>query len=322
MDLIFTTPGTYLSVKDEMILVTVGENKTKVSPVKVDRLILTSDGVITTAVINLCTENNIDIIILDKYGNPSGRFWHCRFGSLTTIRRKQLEYSDIEKGFEIAKGWIVQKITNQIEFCEEISKNRTLLHDDITPKLDSIRNNLENLKNLECNSETKIGNIIGLEGNSSRMYFEILNLCLSERFKFNGRSRQPAEDPFNAFLNYAYGVLYSEVERGCIIAGLDPYIGFLHTDNYNKKSLVFDIIENFRIDADTIVFHLFTKKLVNSSMYDELKAGYSLNKEGKKLFFDERSKYYEKIVRYGNKNIARSGIIQAFCHKFANDLLN
>ncbi|MGB3458597.1 MAG: CRISPR-associated endonuclease Cas1 [Halobacteriota archaeon] len=36
------------------------------------------------------------------------------------------------------------------------------------------------------------------------------------------------------------------VEKACIIAGLDPYIGFLHTDNYNKKSRVFDVIVLFR----------------------------------------------------------------------------
>ena len=35
------------------------------------------------------------------------------------------------------------------------------------------------------------------------------------------------------------------VVEAYIIAGLDPYIGFLHTDNYNKKSLVFDVIELF-----------------------------------------------------------------------------
>ena len=35
------------------------------------------------------------------------------------------------------------------------------------------------------------------------------------------------------------------VEKAYIIAGLDQYIGFLHTDNYNKKSLVFDVIELF-----------------------------------------------------------------------------
>ena len=115
-------------------------------------------------------------------------------------------------------------------------------------------------------SDNKRGRIIGLEGSASKVYFDILALCIPERYRFNGRSRQPAKDPFNAFLNYAYGVLYSLVEKSCIIAGLDPYIGFLHTDNYSKPSLVFDIIENFRIYADRVVFRLFSKKMVNDKV--------------------------------------------------------
>ena len=69
---------------------------------------------------------------------------------------------------------------------------------------------------------------------------------MPERYKFESRSRNPTKGEFNVLLNYGYGVLYSMVEKAYIIAGLDPYIGFLHTDNYNKKSRVFDVIELFR----------------------------------------------------------------------------
>jgi len=82
---------------------------------------------------------------------------------------------------------------------------------------------------------------------------------MPDAWKFNGRSRDPAKDAFNCLLNYGYGVLYSQVEKACIIAGLDPYVGFLHTDNYNKKSFVFDLIEIFRIHIDRTVFYLSQK---------------------------------------------------------------
>ena len=34
----------------------------------------------------------------------------------------------------------------------------------------------------------------------------------------------PAKDEFNTLLNYAYGILYSKVEKACIIAGLEPLV--------------------------------------------------------------------------------------------------
>jgi len=47
------------------------------------------------------------------------------------------------------------------------------------------------------------------------------------------------------------------VEKACIIGGLEPYAGILHTDHYNKKSMVFDVIENYRIWADETVIKIF-----------------------------------------------------------------
>ncbi len=50
------------------------------------------------------------------------------------------------------------------------------------------------------------------------------------------------------------------VERACILAGLDPYIGIMHVDNYNRQAFVFDLIEMYRIYIDRIVFKLFSTK--------------------------------------------------------------
>lgn len=321
MELIFTTPGTYLNVKDGLIAINSDNQKSTVSPAKVERIILTTEAVITTAVLHLAAENNIDIVILDWNGDPVGRFWHSRFGSITTIRRKQLELTTNDKGFDYAREWVMDKLKNQVEFVKELAKNRPKLHDEVLEKAVTLESNIEKLGNLQGSVDEKRNSIIGLEGSAAKVYFEILSLCIPEKYSFNGRSRQPAQDPFNAFLNYNYGILYSLVEKACIIAGLDPYIGFVHTDRYSKPSLVFDIIENFRIYADEVVFHLFSRKMAADGMVDGIPQGYTLNKEGKRLLFEEWKKSLDTIVRFGNKNMSRENTIQAFCHRFANSLL-
>jgi len=322
MELIFTTPGTYLNVKDGLIAISSDNQKSTISPQKVERIILTTDAVLTTAILHLAAENNIDIVILDRGGDPVGRFWHSRFGSITTIRRKQLELTAGDQGLEYAREWVITKLNNQVEFIKELAKNRSKLNEQILEKTLTLENNIKKLGALHGSVDEKRNTIIGLEGSASRVYFEILSLCLPEKYRFKGRSRQPARDPFNAFLNYNYGILYSLVEKACVIAGLDPYIGFVHIDRYNKPSLVFDIIENFRIQADRVVFHLFSRKMVAKGMVDEIHQGYTLNKEGKRLLFEEWKKSLEKIVRFGNKNMSKENTIQAFCHKFANSLLD
>ena len=162
-----------------------------------------------------------------------------------------------------------------------------------------------------------------IEGMASRTYFEVLSSVMPEKFKFKGRSRNPATDEFNAMLNYGYGVLYSMVEKACIIAGLDPYIGFLHTDNYNKKSLVFDIIEMFRAFVDESVVHLFSKRKVKEEYFDKIQnnEGLSLNKEGKAVLIEALNETFEKTIKYKGRNIKTKNVVQFECHRIANGLI-
>ena len=144
---------------------------------------------------------------------------------------------------------------------------------------------------------------------------------MPEMYKFEGRSRNPAKDEFNTLLNYSYGVLYSKVEKACIIAGLDPYIGFMHTDNYNKKSLVFDLIENYRIWADETVINLFASRKINKNLFDKIPNGYMLNKKGKEILLERLNSFIDESIRYKGRNIKRDNIIQFDCHAIANSLI-
>lgn len=63
---------------------------------------------------------------------------------------------------------------------------------------------------------------------------------------FPGRRTRDAIDPFNQTVNYVYGLLYGEVWRSVLCAGLDPYAGILHGSERDQGSLVFDVIEEFR----------------------------------------------------------------------------
>lgn len=322
MDLIITTPGSYLSVHEGIFQISHRDDKTTVSPTRVERIIVTTHAAISTDAIKTCLENNIDLLIVQDNGDVIGRFWLARFGSIAAIRRKQLEKYQTPQGLQIALDWITQKLSNQIKFIQDLAKNRPALSAELSGLAYSIELNRQKLLEIKGRMLDEVRDTIqGLEGSASNQYFKALAISLPDRWRFEKRSRQPAKDPFNAFLNYAYGILYSQVERSCIIAGLDPYIGFLHTDNYNKPSLVFDIIENFRIYADICVVHLFSQKKVSNEMVTEIPQGFSLNKEGKKVLFEVLNEYLDKIVHYRNKNMKRRQTIQAFCHQFANLLI-
>jgi len=116
-------------------------------------------------------------------------------------------------------------------------------------------------------------------------------------------------------------MLYGLVEKACILSGLDPYVGFLHTDNYNKKSLVFDLIEPFRIFGEQTVVYLFTGRQMKDEYFDMQEDAVSLNKAGKPVVIEAMNKHLDETVRYRRKNVKRRYIMQHEAHRLANILL-
>jgi CRISPR-associated protein Cas1 len=327
MQLIINTYGTYIHVKDELFEVTLTKDGEKqkhhFASQKVTSILMSKGSAISTDAIILAMKNNIDILVFEYDGMPVGRFWHSRPGSTSKIRKQQLEASLNETGVYWTKCWLTSKIDNQAEFLKRLKNHRPATADLIQEKIDAItclKTKMEALKG------TKIDDLDdtlrGLEGSSGRIYFQILSSLLTEHNQFNGRSFRPAQDPFNAFLNYAYGVLYSRVEKVLVIAGLDPYVGFMHRDDYNMKSMVFDFIEPYRIYADEVVFKLFSAKKVNDSHTDKITNGFSLNAEGKNLLMQSLMQFLEEDkIRYNGRNQTRMNAMQMDAHQFANQLI-
>lgn len=72
------------------------------------------------------------LIIFLNFGDPYGRVWHSKLGSTTLIRRRQLEAEASAVGFNLARGWIAQKLENQIDFLKDLKKNRPDEYDILT----------------------------------------------------------------------------------------------------------------------------------------------------------------------------------------------
>lgn len=321
MDLYINDLGTSIRKKDNLFEITTNKGKTSVSSIKVKSLILSKGIHLTTDVISLALENNIDILVVDDFGDPYGRFWHSKFGSTANIRRRQLEVFEGRIGMEIAKEILMNKIKNCINHLDDLKIKRNAKKEFIEGKVKEMKKFVYSIKMLEGTVEEKRSALMGYEGNAGKIYYQTLSELIPSEYKFEKRSMRPARDEFNAMLNYAFGILYSKVEKACIVAGLDPYIGIIHTDNYGKKSLVFDIIEKYRYLASRTVFTLFSQKKINRSYFDRFSNGLTLNQEGKKVVVESFYNMLERKVRYNNRNISNIDRIQFECHELANSLI-
>ncbi|TVR80016.1 MAG: CRISPR-associated endonuclease Cas1 [Chitinophagaceae bacterium] len=331
MQLHINTYGTYLHVKDEMFEIRVPESegskvykKHHFAAKKVKSILMAKAAALSTDAVFLALKFNVDIIFVEFDGKPAGRVWHSKLGSTTKIRKCQLEASLNKQAVKWVKEWIVQKIENQVEFLKDLKKHRESKKDYLDEKIEKINKQAISIAKLEAESIAQIAETIrGIEGTAGRYYFSTLSKLLAKEYQFEGRSSRPALDPFNAFLNYAYGMLYGKVEKSLIIAGIDPYLGFMHRDDYNQLSMVYDFIEPYRIHVDRTVFKLFSAKKVNQTHTDKIKNGYTLNEMGKKLLVENFNNYFEEEThRYRGRNQTRANALQMDAHTFANTLIN
>ncbi|MDD4580736.1 MAG: CRISPR-associated endonuclease Cas1 [Methanothrix sp.] len=321
MQLVINSYGAYLRKSGNCFLVKREEKSFEVAVGKISSILITTSAYITTDAIKLAVDNNIDIVFLDSYGDPYGRVWHPKLGSTTLIRRRQMEIYDTLEGLNLVKEWGAKKLDNQVELLSRLRKTREEMRPDLDKFIEEIEAGKEQMKRLRGSIEARRQDMLGLEGKAARDYFDAISSVMPERYRFAGRSRSPARDEFNALLNYSYGVLYSMVEKGCILAGLDPYVGFLHTDSYNKKSLVFDIIEMFRIYADETVVYLFSRRMVKDEYFEPLEQGVGLSKAGKAVLIEALNKRFEETILYRGRNVKVRNTIQMECHRIANSLI-
>lgn len=305
--------GSYVQKTGNRFVIKNKETKKEYSADKVTQLIFSAPSAISTEAIRLAIEKNIDMVYTGHTGYPYARTYRTTLGGTTLTRKKQLEATGSIKGTKLVIKIVEAKIASQLNFIKALSKDRK---DNLKLKkfVSYKPSKIQFKKDLRIDSIRQ--SLLGMEGFMASIYFKSLGLITGFL------KRDPTlHDEFNVCLNYAYGILYGEMERACILAGLDPYLGYYHTDRYGKPCLVLDMIELFRVAvADRAVVTLFTRKEINTKDFDK-RGSLTLSSSGKKKIITAVIRRLSTQIRYSGKKITLKNIILAQCRELAGYLL-
>ena len=142
----------------------------------------------------------------------------------------------------------------------------------------------------------------GYEGEAASIYFGVFDeLILQQKkdFVFQGRNKRPPLDNVNAMLSFVYTLLTNQITSALETIGLDPYVGYMHTDRPGRASLSLDLIEELRaVMADRFVLSLINKKIVNGKNFTRKENGVVLMDADlrKKLLSEWQNKKKEIIT--------------------------
>jgi CRISPR-associated protein Cas1 len=92
--------------------------------------------------------------------------------------------------------------------------------------------------------------IIGLEGKYAQHYYKQIFSLFPEKIRPIRRFGFKAQEGVNNIFNLCYKMLGWKIHFALLKAKLEPYLGFLHSQQYGKPSLVCDFQELYRYLID------------------------------------------------------------------------
>ncbi len=258
-----------------------GKLRKEIAIQKVKNILISAKAVtISSDAVKLCSENNIRINYFDELGRPYASVISSA-SPLSAIMSKQVEVLSSIQAKVIARNIIHSKIRNQLGLIKYFLKNKNSLQNDPNNiiELQRIAEIAVKVKEIDLNQELPEiqQKLMGLEGAAATSYWKLFRCYIPSSFSFEQREHQHAENIVNIMLNYAYGILYSRILSAVTLFGLNPNISFIHSEQKNKPTLIFDLIEQFRAPvADRTVIAILQKGIkVNANkniLADETKS--------------------------------------------------
>ncbi|HDR15228.1 MAG TPA: CRISPR-associated endonuclease Cas1 [Desulfobacteraceae bacterium] len=222
-------------------------------PFRTEQLVIIGKVEITSAAIRFLMHHRIETVFLGRNGRFNGRI-DFQTGKNVFLRRRQYELlGDNLFRLRFARAVINAKVRNQLSFVQRIAR-RNYSNANVNQVVSSLKSALRKIE--LCDN---FDSLRGYEGNSARHYFSVFKQALlPEWATFNGRSMHPPLDNVNAVLSLLYTMILFRVDAAVQAKGMDAYAGFYHSLDYGKKSLVFDLMEEYRTPiADTLTVALF-----------------------------------------------------------------
>ncbi len=216
---------------------------------------------------------------------------------------------------------LAAKVANQASvlkyFARYRKRNDPAAYGELTRTADTLRGIAATLDTLDPTAAGARATGMGHEGRAAALYWSAISGLVPSEMAFPGRHTRHATDPVNSAINYVYGVLYGEVWRAIIRAGLDPYFGIIHGTERDQGSLVFDVIEEYRAPfGDRLVIGMLGRGFSLALDKDGL-----LRATCRRKLVQAFHKQWQRAVRHQGKMRRVSEVLEAQVTSLKNDFM-
>lgn len=318
MQLVLDSNGISLKVRNKTFWVSKQKESRLISPFKITSIAITADVVLSSAAVKLAVAHGIPIYFFGHTGRVQARLWSQEFGNLATLRRRQAFFCESTEATRWAIRLFQLKNLRQMENLKWLANRKPGQKEPLAKAIVAMEK--EGLK-FDAHADqlpaTCSNNLMGLEGIIAKHYWGSISPCMPEAMQFTSRSRRPAADAFNAAINYLYGMTYAVTEQAVTAAGLDPYFGILHADQYRNPTFVYDMIEPFRPWVDRLLFEECLAGNVQPHFFEQKDGGIALSKAGKAYLIPRYNEWLHATRQTEARRTSTLNHFMAFSGEFA-----
>lgn len=323
MILLLDTAGLSVGSRNSCFSVSTVENARLISPKHIEAILITAKVNIDSSAMMLAFSHDVPLYYLDKNGAVTGVCRNATFNNASQIRRAQVWFADHREAVSWVKDLLLLKLKGYESNLRYFMETLPSVSAVVEPLIYSLQSAQIKAEKKEAERVSEIEDYLrGVEGAAGKAYWKGVSHSLPENYRFTERSRNPAQDEFNAALNYLYGILYTWVEKAIYTVGMDPQLGIMHSDQYQKPALAFDIIEPFRYWADRFLFEFFRQEKPDKGYFRRNDSGVYLDKKGKSILIPAFVKYMEDRTLFNDRITSRTGHITNFAGELAQQLFN
>lgn len=273
-----------------------GETTRSIAVTMLEQVIVYGNALVESSVYRALAAAGVPATLLASRGNQASAYLSAGLATQLPIRRAQHRCADSNDArLSLAKEIVRLKLQSYsvpiaMLVSLNISENETAL---FLQRCADSHNTLTAASN--------VASVLGIEGSIAQMWFVLLSRAIPMDFKFSGRNRRPPRDPVNALLSLGYTLLHADILKAVQAAGMDPSLGFLHSDYPGRSSLVLDMCEPLRSGVDLLVLQLISKRMLTPEhFYYRNTTGCRLNKKARPIFFQAWANHRTQWPRPAN----------------------
>jgi len=297
--LFVTKEDAYLSKDGEAVVVRHGEAEPLRVPIHMlSGIVLLAHAKVSPYLMALCAERNVAVSFLD----PKGRFLarvEGRTSGNVLLRKSQFRAAeDRDIALTHARPFVQAKIHNSRVLLTRAARD----HGDETGIVRAAGEHLSRCIR-KADAAPDLDTLRGVEGEAARHYFAAfpsLVRSTDPSITMNGRTRRPPRDPVNALLSFSYALLALDMRAACETVGLDPQVGFLHSERPGRVSLALDLAEEFRpVIADRVVLSVLNRQQITFDGFEREEGGaVRLKEAARKVFLVEYQKRKQEEMKH------------------------